>query len=133
MCWGSNDTLESDPSVDAGGATPPAVGSPTLVAGVSGATHVAVGLAHSCALLGDQTVVCWGYNGAEMVGNDACQPSCGPTPVTDVSHAVAIAAALDETCVALDDGGVWCWGVNDFGDLGRGNVSGGKNAGPAQL
>jgi alpha-tubulin suppressor-like RCC1 family protein len=95
-------------------------GSPTRVAGISGALRVAVGRAHSCALLASGTVTCWGSNEWGQVGNGLLDASdrVAPTAVPALSGIVEIAAGYEHTCVVNTGGEVWCWGSNEGGELG---------------
>lgn len=42
---------------------------PVDVIGITGATAIAVGVDHSCAILGNGSARCWGYNIAGQVGD----------------------------------------------------------------
>jgi alpha-tubulin suppressor-like RCC1 family protein len=42
---------------------------PLTVPGISNAVQVAAGLSHTCALLSDATVRCWGDNSSGQIGN----------------------------------------------------------------
>lgn len=53
----------------------------TVSASDSGVTAIAAGNAHSCALLDDQSMMCWGDNSAGQLGNNTVAPSLVPTPV----------------------------------------------------
>lgn len=46
-----------------------------------GVSAVAAGNSHTCALLDDQTMMCWGDNSAGQLGNNTVAPSLIPTPV----------------------------------------------------
>jgi alpha-tubulin suppressor-like RCC1 family protein len=84
------------------------------------ATAVATGLHHSCALLDDGNVKCWGYNRLGQLGlGDGFRRGADPKemgdalPVIDLGTgrwATAIAAGGEATCAILDDGSVKCWG-----------------------
>jgi alpha-tubulin suppressor-like RCC1 family protein len=80
---------------------------------------IAAGAEHSCALLGDGTVRCWGYNGSGQLGTST--PSVWQTtPVQpDIAGAISIAAGSHHTCALLADGRLRCWGYNGYGQLGN--------------
>jgi alpha-tubulin suppressor-like RCC1 family protein len=91
-----------------------------------GASQIAVGNFHACALKMDNTVTCWGsgtngqlgYGNTEHIGDDE-------TPAgADVSlsgPAQQITAGSDQTCALLMDGSVQCWGRGPDGALGYGS------------
>jgi len=90
----------------------------TQVEGLSsGATAVAVGSSHSCAVA-DGGVKCWGGNAYGQLGNNSTIDSAIPVPVQNLTTGVtAICAAAYHTC-ALRDGGAYCWGDSGRGELG---------------
>jgi alpha-tubulin suppressor-like RCC1 family protein len=57
-----------------------AASTPVSVWGLTGATAIAAGDRHSCALLSDGTVRCWGYVGAGEIGT----ATTAPLAVTDL-------------------------------------------------
>jgi len=73
----------------------------TQVPNVGGATLVAAGQNHACAVVAEGNVVCWGYPGKRQA----------PTPVTGVTGVTAIAATAgsDKTCAVIEGGKVTCW------------------------
>ncbi|MDQ3647382.1 MAG: hypothetical protein M3433_02125 [Actinomycetota bacterium] len=90
------------------------------------AVAITAGGRHTCALLDDGTVRCfgWAFNGQLGYGNvdNASDPSTvGPVKLGDGRTAVAISAGLIHTCALLDDGNVRCWGARFEGRLGLGN------------
>lgn len=103
----------------------------TLLGSGRTATAVALGDAHSCALLDDRTVKCWGKNDHGQLGlGDTGHRGWNlwqmgdALPVVPLGAAVqAIAAGADHSCALLVDGRVKCWGKNDAGQLGQGNTS----------
>ncbi len=111
---------------------------PVRVSGIKNAVMVAAGYAHSCALLADGTIKCWGENNAGQLGDftytglETCGQiykegyPCSTTPVrvTGISTATAITAGRDFTCALLKNGSVWCWGRNDSGQIGNGIKNG---------
>jgi alpha-tubulin suppressor-like RCC1 family protein len=85
---------------------------PVSVAGLAGpATAVAAGQYHSCALLADGTVACWGNNNEGELGNGTMMAVVGPVAVTGLDSVVAITATTANTCALRGDGTVWCWGI----------------------
>jgi alpha-tubulin suppressor-like RCC1 family protein len=85
---------------------------------------------HTCALLMDGQVKCWGANDSgqlglgdrENRGDDPCEMGVFLSPVDlDGAAAVALVAGDAYTCALLDTGVVRCWGANDSGQLGLGD------------
>lgn len=77
---------------------------------------------HTCALLPDSTVRCWGYNEYGQLGNGTRTDSVAPVRVTGISNASAVSSGHHHTCALLTDGTVRCWGRNEFGELGDGST-----------
>ena len=68
-----------------------------LVNGVTTAIQVSAGGEHSCAVLLDGTVTCWGANESGQLGNGKTSPSATPVPVSGITTAVEVAAG-EHTC-----------------------------------
>ena len=82
------------------------------------------GASHSCAILDDGSVSCWGDNGNGQLGDGSRSPSLEPEK-SDMPlgrKAVEISAGSYHTCSVFDDGSVRCWGSNEFGQLGDGTT-----------
>lgn len=80
-----------------------------------GATQVAAGLNHSCAVLENGDVSCWGYNVFDTLGpSDAVGSSgkaLGPQPPLALSEAaVSVSVSSVSSCALLSSGRVQCWG-----------------------
>ncbi len=95
---------------------------PVVVSGLTGAVSVAAGGAHTCALLGDGSVRCWGSNGAGQLGDNTSSNRLVPVVVSGLSGAVAITAGNQHTCALLATGAARCWGFNATGQLGDGTT-----------
>jgi hypothetical protein len=109
-------------------------------AGPYHAVAIATGLYHSCALLDDGNVKCWGLNTAGQLGyGDTFRRGADPSemgdnlPVVDLGKgrfATAIAAGGKATCVLLENGAVKCWGAAGLAGLpGDGKNDRGDSAG----
>ncbi|MCZ7531106.1 MAG: hypothetical protein M5U31_12675 [Acidimicrobiia bacterium] len=86
------------------------VSGPVEVAGLSGVTSVTAGTSHSCALLSDGSVSCWGRNVSGQLGDGTRVDSSVPVPVSGLSGASALASGDDYSCALLSGGTVSCWG-----------------------
>ena len=112
--------------------TPGSVGPVEL--GGQAAKAITAGGGHTCAILDDGTVRCWGFGGDGELGygnHDSVDSpaSVGPVDLGTGRTAVAISAGYRHTCAILDNGQVECWGYGVDGRLGYGNTS---NVGDAQ-
>jgi len=120
-CWGANF------SGTLGDGTKNSSNVPVSVSGIAGATAIATGdgSAHSCALLADTTVKCWGYNlygelgSSDNVGIDV-PVIAAPVVVAGLTGATAISTGDFHSCAVLANSAVKCWGRNDSGQLGDG-------------
>jgi alpha-tubulin suppressor-like RCC1 family protein len=115
-CWGRNnrgqlgaDTLEQDYST-----------SPLPVMNLTGVEAIAADSNHTCALLDDGTVKCWGYNDWYQLGKNLGEldSSVVPLEVEGLSNVIGVGAGLAFSCALLGDGTVQCWGRNNYGQLG---------------
>jgi alpha-tubulin suppressor-like RCC1 family protein len=96
------------------------------VTGITNAVAIAAGDRHSCAMLSDGTVQCWGDSSAFQLGrylSSFPDSSAVPVAVSGITNAVGIAAGGDDSCVVLNDGTVQCWGDNSYSQLGNGSDS----------
>lgn len=136
-CWGSNAYGELG-----NGQSGTTSATPVQVKGVGGsgtllATSVTAGDNHSCAVLLDDTVACWGRNAEGQLGNAATTDVSTPVRVVD---AALFGAELDSiegvsagnrfTCAwktAAAGGGAWCWGIDADGQLGDGGTNGSRS------
>lgn len=104
----------------------------------SAVVSFALGLSHSCALLRDGYVRCWGNNDLGQLGQGnttyLAEKQPYEVPVVDVGGSVtALAAGWDHTCALLTDGSVRCWGRNSEGELGLGNVTSQQSKTPRSI
>src|SRR5690606_10438747 len=83
--------------------------------------RIAAGAHHTCAVVDDGTVWCWGSHIA--LGGGASGNSNRAVAVPGLSGVVAVTATWYSTCALVDDGSVWCWGQNNRGQLGNGSTA----------
>ncbi len=91
------------------------------------AEAIAVGAAHTCALLSDATVACWGDGSLGQLGDGQSgdHHSATPAVVPGLSGATAVRAAGNTTCAVIAGGAVTCWGDGAYGQLGNGKTGDG--------
>jgi alpha-tubulin suppressor-like RCC1 family protein len=93
---------------------------PRTVSGISTAVQVVAGYAHTCALLADGTIKCWGKNESSQLGDHGTTTADTPVSVTDVTgDATALSLGKTFTCVTFANGTVKCWGKGSSGELGN--------------
>ena len=94
----------------------------SLFAGGAWAVTVVAGGEHTCAILNDGSVKCWGRNHKGQLASGDYTDRSTPTP-TDLLPRPVVKLALghQHTCVVLDDGTARCWGDNFYGQLGNGD------------
>ena len=96
------------------------------------ATAIAAGQWHTCALLDNATVKCWGFNfegelGLGGTSNRGDDPGEMGNNLPAVSlgtgrTVVALSAGQTHNCAILDDRSLKCWGGGIGGQLGQGNL-----------
>lgn len=124
-CWGrASEDYPSPPSVQTPADLPPQLIAPS-------GTHVvslAAGYFHTCALLSDRSVKCWGNGGYGQLGYGEPKhlnlAEAGLVSVLDSDEAwvTELSAGAFHTCARLSDGHAKCWGWNVHGILGQGSI-----------
>jgi hypothetical protein len=117
LCWG---LYVGPPSADSG---LPTSATPVVVPGLHGASTLAIGGYHGCAVRAG-AVLCWGNNASGQVGSLTADSTTDPVPVPGVTDAVALALGYQHSCALLAGGDVLCWGDNSHGQLGDGSTAG---------
>lgn len=113
-CWGFNSSGQLGNDNNFTSLTP------VNVSGITTATRVSAGGAHTCALLSDGTIRCWGNNTDGQLGDNTNNSSNVPVTVSGITGAVAVSAGGDHTCALLSNNTIKCWGRNASGQLGTG-------------
>lgn len=107
-CWGSNGRGQ----LGATGLSALSSNVPVEVTGITTATAVAAGYAHTCALLANGDVWCWGSNESKQLGRPTGTTG-NPAKVEGVSSATAVGGGNGHSCALIGStGGVMCWGEN---------------------
>ncbi len=145
-CWGSgvNGRLGTG-ATDSRGDQPGEMGDALAALDLgTGRTSLAIsaGGQHTCALLDNGSVKCWGSGLSGRLGTGATdsrgdQPgemgdSLPAVPLGDSRTATSVSAGYGHTCVRLDDATVKCWGLNGGGQLGQGSTAA-RGDGPNEL
>lgn len=98
------------------------------------AKQLAAGTAHTCAILDNDTLKCWGLNTNGQLGRgNTTSIGDGPgemgdsLPIVDLGAGNTVASVYafgNETCAILNSGaGTKCWGYNRYGSLARGDTN----------
>ncbi len=121
-CWGDNEFGQI--GVEGADVCPngqPCVTAPVVVEGVQEVRGVALGAFHTCAIVGEGRVMCWGANFSGQLGlgfqSDSIVP---PSEIPELSGVVGISAGASHTCAFDAEGRVYCWGGNNDAQLGYG-------------
>ena len=128
-CWGSDATGELGNGAIQGSQYSP---STTAIDLGSGRTAVAVdsGYHHTCAILDNGDLKCWGYDNGGQLGilsNGQQNLIAPPSTAIDLGTnrtAIAVSAGKQHTCAILDNGDLKCWGRDFYGQLGDGYPKG---------
>ncbi|WP_437902907.1 hypothetical protein WME95_30690 [Sorangium sp. So ce327] len=119
-CWGRNTwgnlgdgTLQQDRPI------------PRPVTGLSGAARVAAsissGRAHTCAVLTDGAVACWGAGNSGQLGDGEATNSPSPVRAKELAGATQVAVGGTHTCAVTASHELYCWGEGSSGQLGYGD------------
>lgn len=135
-CWGRNESGELGlGDIESRGAQLGDMGDNLPVVNLGNGvkvTTLALGFRHSCALLSDGRIKCWGENAQGQLGlgdaqnrGDEAGDMGDNLPAVNLgtgATAVGLAARGNSTCALLSDGRVKCWGRNVYGELGLGDT-----------
>lgn len=109
-CWWGNK------SAVAGAAAPaPPFTAPEIIKLGGQAQSIAAGYAHTCALLTDGSIRCWGNNREGQLGNGQAVNSAAPVVAKNLTDATSITAGMAHTCAVLADKTAQCWGTDSYG------------------
>jgi alpha-tubulin suppressor-like RCC1 family protein len=119
QCWGSNTYGQLGDGSTTRRLTPAAVSGLS-----SGVTAVVAGGYHSCALMNDGSVKCWGQNESGKLGDGTTANRLTPVAVSGLSSGInAIFLGVHHSCALTSAGAMKCWGDNSSGQLGDGTTT----------
>jgi alpha-tubulin suppressor-like RCC1 family protein len=98
-----------------------ATGEVRVLAGAD-VVQLVAGPSHTCALLADTSVRCWGKNDAGQLGDATSHDAKEPVAVYGMKGAVELGAGTRHTCARLSSSTVSCWGDNRFHQLANGTT-----------
>lgn len=137
-CWGRNSSgqLGYDDTTNRGNSSGSMASLQNVNLGKT-AKKIAVGSSTSCAILSDDTLKCWGYNGnGELGQDDTNNRGIASFPMSTVNSinlgqtVKDVSVGGDHVCAILADDSLKCWGRNLSGELGyEDNTARGKTTG----
>ena len=113
-CWGSGETMFPPDRSTKDRILPDAWAFP-------GASSLSIGFNHSCVLLTNGTVKCWGKNNVGQIGNPSASDPNTPTAVSGLTDIRQISCGMDHCCSRSATGQIKCWGDGRYGATGNGN------------
>jgi hypothetical protein len=121
-CWGDN----SDGSTGAG-TTVANLGAVRVTKAANAAftnvVAISAGASHTCALLGDKTVWCWGLNTAGQLSSGSTTTSLVAVSTGLTNIAILGQSTGNHTCAVSAANILSCWGANTAGQLGDGTIA----------
>jgi len=119
QCWGTNYTGQLGDGTFGGFALVP-----QFVHNISNALAGFTGGYHTCAMLADRTMECWGRNQDGQIGNGDSTTDVGlPVPVSGLGSVAGFSAGGYHNCALMPDNSVECWGRNVRGQVGDGTTN----------
>ena len=92
-------------------------GSPVL------AQSVSAGGSHTCALMQNEMIRCWGNNSSGQLGIGSTSSSNLSVKNVNLAGVRQVVAGGDYTCALTLNGLVYCWGSNLYGQIGDGTTT----------
>jgi alpha-tubulin suppressor-like RCC1 family protein len=71
---------------------------------------ISVGTNHSCAVMSDKTVKCWGANDRGQLGDGTITNRDFPVNANGITNAISVAVGYTYSCALTEIGTVLCWG-----------------------
>lgn len=131
-CWGINNYGQLGSTINSGTSNPNNSPLDVQTLGYGVIELTSNGSPHTCALLNNGAVKCWGSNEYGQLGSTTSSGTTAanntPLDVQNLSSGVlAINAGYAHTCALGDNGSIKCWGQNNYGQLGSPDNSSANN------
>ena len=117
LCWGNNSHGQLGDISLAERNTPTPV---RLIPAGRYIVQMSTGIAHTCALLDDGSIACWGDNQLGQLGNGTTSSSWQASSVVSLPSgktAISIDVGPGSACAILNDDSLVCWGSNSRGQV----------------
>jgi len=123
MCWGYNGAGQvGDGTEDIDRPNPIYVNSSKNFSSVD------AGIYHTCGVLTNGSVMCWGSGSSGRLGDGYATQRNNPVYVNSSEIFSSVSGGYRHTCSRLVNGSLMCWGDNSDGQLGNGTRSSGEEA-----
>jgi len=125
-CWGDNVAGQLGNGSNMDSSVPVVVRNGLGTGPLTGVVQIAAGTTHTCALLTNRQVRCWGAGSSGQLGNGSTSGRLLPVAVTspagtaNLTDVTSVAAGRFTTCALLTTRQVRCWGLGNAGQLGHG-------------
>ena len=85
-------------------------------------TTIAAGTYNSCAILENQSMVCWGDNEYGQLGDGTTDGSAVPIYVNVAANETPVEVTVGQVtaCALMESGNIYCWGSGYYGKMGNG-------------
>jgi alpha-tubulin suppressor-like RCC1 family protein len=83
---------------------------------------ISMGLYHTCGIIDNNDLYCWGYNDNGQLGIGTTDSQNYPTPQFVDSNVIAVSTGDNHACALYESQTIKCWGANTEGQLGTGNM-----------
>ena len=71
---------------------------------------ISSGTGHSCVVLPNGDIECWGTNAAGQLGDGTTKDALKPVKVSGIHNAIQVSVGTENSCALLTDGTIKCWG-----------------------
>ena len=94
------------------------------IPGLENVTQVSAGNGHTCALVSNGSVHCWGYGTEGQLGYGATSERMTPgEAIPGLANVTQISTGEEHTCALVAGGSAHCWGEGEEAQLGYGSTS----------
>jgi len=126
QCWGSNSEGQLGDGTRVNKSVPTAVSGIDHSSPAKTAVSISASKTHTCAVMGDGSLLCWGLNDYGQLGDNSTTRRLTPAVVSGIdgssatATAVSVSAGESVTCALMANGTARCWGYNAYKWLGDG-------------